>query len=83
MRHAANSAATFTAANTGITNTVVDAVTGTMQYINDSDDRYDPSFKNMVWSALFDKKPVDRDIPEKPPAEPKPKKKGSRKKKNN
>lgn len=83
LRHAANSAATFTAANTGITNTVVDAVTGTMQYINDSDDRYDPSFKNMVWSALFDKKPVDRDIPEKPPAEPKPKKKGSRKKKNN
>lgn len=82
LRHGANGAATFTAANTGITNTMIDAVTGTMQYINDSDNRYDPAFKNMVWSALFDKKPVDRDVPEKPPAEPK-KKKGNKKKKNN
>jgi hypothetical protein len=35
----------------------------------DKDMRYDPSWKNIVWSAIFDKKPVEREIPKKPPKE--------------
>jgi hypothetical protein len=26
----------------------------------ESDMRYDPTWKNVIWSALFDKKPVER-----------------------
>jgi hypothetical protein len=46
-----------------------------MQYMFDTDMRYDPTWKNIIWSALFDKKPVEREIPKKPPAEPKKNKK--------
>ena len=62
---------TVTAARTGISNTLVDAITGTMQYLNATDDRYDANWKNIIWSALFDKKPVEREIPKRPPAPPK------------
>ena len=70
-RHVLNMTSTLTAARTGISNTLVDAITGTMQYLNDTDDRYDANWKNIIWSALFDKKPVEREIPKRPPAPPK------------
>lgn len=74
-RHGLGGIASLTAANTGVTSTVVDAVTGTMQYLNDTDNRYDADWRNIVWSALFDKKPVEREIPERPPQEEKGEKK--------
>ena len=74
-RHGLNALSSLTAARTGITSTMTDAITGTMQYLNDSDNRYDADWKNIIWSVVFDKKPVERDIPKRPPAEPKSKKK--------
>ena len=74
-RHGLNALSSLTAARTGITSTMTDAITGTMQYLNDSDNRYDTDWKNIIWSVVFDKKPVERDIPKRPPAEPKSKKK--------
>lgn len=74
-RHGLNALSSLTAARTGITSTMTDAITGTMQYLNDSDNRYDAGWKNIIWSIVFDKKPVERDIPKRPPAEPKNKKK--------
>lgn len=74
-RHGLNALSSLTAARTGITSTMTDAITGTMQYLNDSDNRYDADWKNIIWSIVFDKKPVERDIPKRPPAEPKNKKK--------
>lgn len=68
----------FSAANTGVTSTMVNAITGTMQYLLDEDDRYDATMKNIIWSALFDKRPVEREIPKKPE---KPKETGKKKKK--
>lgn len=57
---------TFFAARTGITSTMANSVFTTMQYIADGDGRYDTNLKNIIWSALFNKKPVERVIPEKP-----------------
>lgn len=74
-RHGLNALSSLTAARTGITSTMTDAITGTMQYLNDSDNRYDADWKNIIWSIVFDKKPVERDIPKRPPTEPKSKKK--------
>lgn len=74
-RHGLNALSSLTAARTGITSTMTDAITGTMQYLNDSDNRYDAGWKNIIWSIVFDKKPVERDIPKRPPAGPKSKKK--------
>lgn len=74
-RHGLNALSSLTAARTGITSTMTDAITGTMQYLNDSDNRYDADWKNIIWSVVFDKKPVERDIPKRPSAEPKSKKK--------
>lgn len=74
-RHGLNALSSLTAARTGITSTMTDAITGTMQYLNDSDNRYDADWKNIIWSIVFDKKPVERDIPKRPPVEPKSKKK--------
>lgn len=79
-RHGLNAASTLTAAHTGITNTLMDAITGTMQYMNDADNRYEGGW-NIVWSAVFDKKPVEREIPKKPEPEPKSKKDKKKKKK--
>ncbi|MBQ1808653.1 MAG: hypothetical protein IIZ87_03890, partial [Selenomonas sp.] len=73
--HGLKGISSLTAANIGITSTMVNAVTSTMQYMLDTDMRYDPTWKNVIWSALFDKKPVEREIPKKPPTEPKDKKK--------
>jgi hypothetical protein len=72
--HGLKGISSLTAAQTGVTSTMVNAVTSTMQYMLDTDMRYDPSWKNIIWSALFDKKPVEREIPKRPPAEPKKKK---------
>lgn len=84
-RHGMTGLSSITASYTGLTSTMVDSITGTMQYLNDTDGRYDPTWKNIIWSALFDKKPVERVVPEKPPAPPKPPKKrrSKRREKNN
>lgn len=55
------------AAYSGLSSTLVDSITTTMMYLNDDDNRYDPTFKNIVWSAIFDKKPVEREVPKRPP----------------
>ncbi len=73
-KHGARALSSLTAARVGITSTMADAVTTTMQYLNDSSDRYDKTWTNMVWSVIWDKNPVEREIAPKPPAEPKPKK---------
>ena len=75
LSHGVSGLTTLTAAKTGLTTTLTDAITHTMMYMMDKDMRYDPSWKNIVWSAIFDKKPVEREIPKRPPAEPKTKKK--------
>lgn len=75
--HAGKAISSATASKTGITSTAVNAVTSTMQYMLDSDERFDASLKNIIWSAAFDKKPVEREIPEKP-AKPKEEKKGKK-----
>ncbi len=67
-----------TAGYTGITDTMANAVMTTMQYMADGDGRYDKSLSNIVWSAVWNKKPVEVEVPKKPPA-PK-KKKGVEKK---
>lgn len=79
-RHGLNAASTLTAAHTGITNTLMDAITGTMQYMNDADNRYEGGW-NIVWSAVFDKKPVERETPKKPEPAPETKKDKRKKKK--
>lgn len=69
ISHGVTGLTTLTAARTGLTTTLTDAITHTMMYMMDKDMRYDPSWKNIVWSAIFDKKPVEREIPKKPPKE--------------
>lgn len=73
-RHGAKAVSSLTAARFGITNTMVDAVTGTMMYLNDKDNVYDHDWTSYVWSAVFDKAPKEREIQPKPPAPAKPKK---------
>jgi hypothetical protein len=75
LGHAAKSAGGILGAKYGVTSTMTNAVTGTMEYLLDKDMRYDTTFRNIIWSALFDKRPVEREIPKKPPTEPKKKKK--------
>ena len=79
-RHGLNALSSLTAARTGITSTMTDAITGTMQYLNDSDNRYDTDWKNLIWSVVFDKKPVERDIPKRPKEDESEKKKKKKKK---
>lgn len=67
------------AAKTGITDTMANAVTTTLQYMADGDGRYDKTLSNIVWSAIWNKKPVEREIPQEP-VKPKKKKKGADKK---
>lgn len=62
----AQAATSITATKTGITDTMVNAVFGTIQYMTDGDGRYDTNLQNMVWSAFWNKKPVEREIPKKP-----------------
>lgn len=79
-RHGLNALSSLTAARTGITSTMTDAITGTMQYLNDSDNRYDADWKNIIWSVVFDKKPVERDVPKRPKKDPSETKKKKKKK---
>lgn len=59
-RHAMRTVAYAAAARTGLTTTMTDSITGTMQYLLDTEKRYDSTWRNMIWSALFDKKPVEK-----------------------
>lgn len=79
LSHGVTGLTTLTAARTGLTTTLTDAITHTMMYMMDKDMRYDASWKNIVWSAIFDKKPVEREIPKKPPKEETKKNKKKRK----
>ena len=68
-----------TAARTGVTDTIANAVLTTLQYMLDGDGRYDSTLSNIVWRSVFwNKKPVEREVPKKP-EEPKKKKKGAKK----
>ena len=67
------------AAKTGITDTMANAAMTTLQYMADGDGRYDKTLSNIVWSAIWNKKPVEREIPQEP-VKPKKKKKGADKK---
>lgn len=64
------------AAKTGITDTMASAVMTTLQYMADGDGRYDKSLSNVVWSAIWNKKPVEREIPQKPVEHKKKKERG-------
>ena len=68
LRHGLNAASTFTAAKTGVTNTMVDAVTGAMMYGFDDANRYDMGnyWTNFWRTIFFDKKPRERVVPQKP-----------------
>ena len=67
-----------TAARTGVTDTIANTAFTTLQYMLDGDGRYDSTLSNIVWSAFWNKKPVEREVPKKP-EEPKKKKKGAKK----
>ena len=67
-----------TAARTGVTDTIANTALTTLQYMFDGDGRYDSTLSNIVWSAFWNKKPVEREVPKKP-EEPKKKKKGAKK----
>lgn len=79
-RHGLNALSSLTAARTGITSTMTDAITGTMQYLNDSDNRYDPEWTNILRSVIFDKQPAERAIPKRPKEDESEKKKKKKKK---
>lgn len=79
-RHGLNALSSLTAARTGITSTMTDAITGTMQYLNDSDNRYDPEWTNILWSVIFDKQPAEREIPKRPKEDESEKKKKKKRK---
>lgn len=79
-RHGLNALSSLTAARTGITSTMTDAITGTMQYLNDSDNRYDPEWTNILRSVIFDKQPAEREIPKRPKEDESEKKKKKKRK---
>lgn len=79
-RHGLNALSSLTAARTGITSTMTDAITGTMQYLNDSDNRYDPEWTNILRSVIFDKQPIERAIPKRPKEDESEKKKKKKRK---
>ena len=63
----------LTAASTGITSTMTDAVFTTMQRMLDTDDYYDPDWVNLLRSVLFDRKLKRREAPPAPPVPPRKK----------
>ena len=79
IKSVAQTATAASAAKFGITDTMASAVGTTLQYMTDGDGRYDKTLLNVVWSAIWNKKPVEREIPQKP-VKPKKKKKGADKK---
>ena len=78
LKEFAGAVTSATAARTGVTDTIANTVCTTLQYMMDGDGRYDHALSNMVWSAFWNKKPVEREVPKKP-EEPKTKKKGAKK----
>lgn len=67
-------ATSVTAGRTGITDSIANTVMTTLQYMADGDGCYDKTLSNMAWSAIWNKKPVAREVPKKPPEEKKKKK---------
>lgn len=55
----AQTATAVSAAKFGITDTMANAAMTTLQYMTDGDGRYDKSMSNIVWSAIWNKKPVE------------------------
>ena len=78
LKEFAGAVTSATAVRTGVTDTIANTVCTTLQYMMDGDGRYDHALSNMVWSAFWNKKPVEREVPKKP-EEPKTKKKGAKK----
>ena len=74
-RHFGKGISTLTGAETGLTTTLVDAVTSTMMYLNDSENRYNHDWDAMLKAIVFDKNPEEREVPIKP-VKPKKKNKG-------
>ena len=77
---AAQALSSLTAARTGVTNTVADALFRTLQYVEDvseSDNYYDPDVRNWLRSVIFDKKLRKREVPERPPT-PKKERRGGK-----
>jgi len=76
-KSAAQAASTFTAASTGVTNTITDGIFSALQYAADmmeTDNYYDRDFRNVMRSVLFDKKLRAEEPPPKPEKPKKPKK---------
>ena len=76
-KSAAQAASTFTAAQTGVTNTITDGIFSALQYAADmmeTDNYYDKDFRNVMRSVLFDKKLRAEEPPPKPEKPKKPKK---------
>nr|DAP61391.1 MAG TPA: crystallin beta/gamma motif-containing protein [Caudoviricetes sp.] len=76
-KSAAQAASTFTAAQTGVTNTITDGIFSALQYAADmmeTDNYYDRDFRNVMRSVLFDKKLRAEEPPPKPEKPKKPKK---------
>ena len=68
----------LTAARTGITSTMTDAVFSAMQKMLDTDDYYDSDWWPVLRSVLFDRRLKPREVPPAPPAPPKKKKQRGR-----
>jgi hypothetical protein len=76
-KSAAQATSTFTAASTGVTNTITDGIFSALQYAADmmeTDNYYDKDFRNVMRSVLFDKKLRAEEPPPKPEKPKKPKK---------
>ena len=76
-KSAAQATSTFTAARTGVTNTITDGILSALQYAADmmeTDNYYDRDFRNVMRSVLFDKKLRAEEPPTKPEKPKKPKK---------
>lgn len=79
-KSAAQAASTFTAASTGVTNTITDGIFSALQYAADmmeTDNYYDRDFRNVMRSVLFDKK-LRAEEPLPKPEKPKKPKKNTR-----
>ena len=79
-KSAAQATSTFTAASTGVTNTITDGIFSALQYAADmmeTDNYYDKDFRNVMRSVLFDKK-LRAEEPLPKPEKPKKPKKNTR-----
>ena len=72
---AASSAVFLTASKFGLSSTPINAIFRTVENLNDDTDYYSNEWKHYVWSIIFDKRLVPREIPKDPRKEEKKKKK--------